>query len=201
MIEILLDPNIAYLFLVSGVLMAVMAVLSPGTGLFEIGALFAFAIAGWQVYNLPINWWALIVLLIGVFPFLVAVRRSGNYIYLGLSILALVIGSAFFFRGEGFLPAVNLWLALVVSLFSGLFMWVVTSKTLEAHLARPSHDLGVLVGAYGIARTNILEEGTVFVNMEDWSAQSESPIKEGQRVRVLSREGFVLQVEAAGENT
>ncbi len=201
MIELLLDPNIAYLFLVSGVLLAVMALLSPGTGLFEIGALFAFAIAGWQVYNLPVNWWALIVLLIGVFPFLVAVRRSGNYLYLALSILALVIGSAFFFRGEGFLPVVNPWLVLVVSLLSGLFMWVVTSKTLEAHQAKPSHDLGILVGAYGFARTDILEEGTVFVNMEDWSAQSESPIKEGQRVRVLAREGFVLQVEAAGENT
>ena len=195
MTELLLDPNIAYLFLVAFFMLAIMSLLTPGTGIFEVAALFAFAIAGWQVYSLPVNWWALAVLLLGVFPFLLALRRSGKIGYLLLSIATLVIGSAFLFEGEGFLPVVNPWLALVVSLFAGGLLWIMANKSLEAHLAQPSHDLGSLIGAEGIARTNVHLEGTVFVRMEDWSARSQDPIPAGGRVRVTGREGFILMVE------
>jgi membrane-bound serine protease (ClpP class) len=108
-----------------------------------------------------------------------------------------VLGSAYLFQGEGLLPAVNPWLAIVVSALSGGFLWIVATKTLDVHLSRPTHDLGRLMGATGVTRTEVHAEGTVFVNMEDWSAQSEAPIPAGQKVRVIGREGLVLQVEAA----
>ena len=44
---IFLNPNVAYLFLVAGFSLALMAVLTPGTGLLEIGALFVLLLAGW----------------------------------------------------------------------------------------------------------------------------------------------------------
>ena len=193
--EILLNPNIAYLILVSGVLLAIMAILTPGTGVFEVGALFALLLAGWQTYNLPINVWALIVLLVGVFPFLLAVRYSRNLWFLGLAILALVIGSTFLFQGEGLLPAVNPILAIVVSILAGGFTWLLMTKTLAAFLTTPAHDLGSLIGAIGLAKTDIHEEGTIFVEMEDWSATSEAPINVGEKVRVIAREGLILTVE------
>ena len=194
--ELLLIPDIAYLLLVGGFLLAMMAVLTPGTGIFEIGALIVLLLAGWEVYNLPINWWALVVLLIGVFPFTLAVRRSGNLVYLVLSIAALVVGSAFLFQGESWRPAVNPILALVTSTLTAGFIWLVTVKTLEVQMSWPSHDLDTLIDAVGVAKTNVHEEGTVFVGMEDWSAESNEPIPDGAKVRVLNRDGFILQVEA-----
>lgn len=120
--DFFLDPNIAYLFLVAGFSLAIMAILTPGTGLFEIGALFALLLAGWGVYNLPVNYWALAVLLLGVIPFILAVRRSGRMLFLVIALLALVFGSAYLFRGEmWWQPAVNPILALVVSLLMGGF--------------------------------------------------------------------------------
>lgn len=195
MLDILLNPNVAYLFLVGGFLLAVLALLAPGTGVLEVGALFALILAGWAVYNVPINLWALIVLLLGVLPFILAVRRTGNLIFLVISIIAMVVGSAFLFQGQGLQPAVNPVLAIVVSSLTGGFFWVVTRKVLEAEQTRPSHDLEALIGRIGEAKTDIHDEGTVQVAGELWTAHSDEPISEGAHVRVLGREGFVLQVE------
>jgi len=196
MLELLLNPDIAYLFLVAGFLLAILAMLTPGTGLLEIGAVFAFVLSGWAVYSLPINFWALVILLLGVIPFLFAVRRSGQYIYLGLSILTLVIGSAFLFRSEvWWRPAVNPILATIVSVLTGGFLWIITRKTIEAGLARPSHDLEALLGLVGEAKTDIHEEGSIQVAGELWSATSTANIPAGAHARVIGREGFMLQVE------
>lgn len=191
----LINPNYAYLFLVAGFVLSVMAVLSPGTGLLEIGALFAFVLAGWQIFNLSINWWALVVLVLGVFPFLLAVRFSKKILYLVIAILALVIGSAFLFKGETWLPAVNPFLALITSTIAAGYIWILVTKYLQASTHRPSHDLESLIGQIGETRTPVSDEGSVYVNGELWSATSSQPIPAGMRVKVINRQGLMLLVE------
>lgn len=194
MIDFLLNPNVAYVALITGFLLAVLAMLAPGTGFLEGGAIVLLILAGWGVYNLPINLWALIVLLLGVFPFILAVRQSGNLTFLVISILALVVGSAFLFQGEGWRPAVDPILAVVMSSIVGGFFWVVVRSIIESEQAGPSHDLEGLVGRTGEARTDIGDEGTVQVAGELWTAQSDEHIPEGTRIKVMARQGFVLQV-------
>ena len=153
--------------------------------------------AGYAVYNIPINTWALLILLLGVIPFLLAVRKSGKLVFLVVSILALVIGSAFLFRGETWwLPAVNSILAIVTSTLTAVFFWIAARKTLEAEGARPTHDLSILIGATGEAKTDIDDTGSVQVSGELWTAHSQKPILAGSPIRGISREGFILEVEA-----
>ncbi len=195
--EIFLNPNLAYLLLVAGGMLAILAVISPGTGMLEIGALFILLLAGWEVYLLEINWWALVLLLLGIIPFALAMRKAGRLRYLAIATLAFVVGSAFLFRGESWWqPAVHPLLAVIVSLLSGGYMWIATTKALEARLSSPRHDLERLIGAVGEAKTEIHTDGSVQVGGELWSARSEEPIPDGEEVRVLSREGFTLVVEA-----
>ena len=191
----LLDPNIAYLILLVGVLLGILAVVTPGTGLFEIGAFFCLLLAGYAVYNLPVNLWALVVLVASVIPFVLAIRKPRREWLLGLSILGLVIGSVFLFSGYDWKPAVNPILALVSSLLYAGFLWFAIRKVLQAAHARPSHDLAALVGQIGEAKTRIHTEGSVQVAGELWSARSEKPIPNGSSVRVVAREGFILVVE------
>ena len=195
--DFLLDPNIAYLFLLGGVLMAMLALATPGTGFFEIGAFFCIALAGYAVYKLSFNWWALILLALSVVPFIYAIQRPKRELFLGLSILLLVVGSVFMFPQNGGL-AVN---PLVAVLASGLvagFLWIAVRKSLEAASMRPSHDLAGLVGQIGEARTKVDEDGSVQVAGELWSARSEKPIAAGSPIRVVRRHGFVLIVEKSG---
>jgi membrane-bound serine protease (ClpP class) len=194
-VEILLDPNIAYLLLVAGMVLAVLALLAPGTGLLELGALIALLLAGWEIFNLPINLWALGVLLLGGFLFALALRKPERSAYLAISIIALAIGSAFLFKGEGWRPAVNPVLAVVVSGLTVIFFRITARKVIEADQTQPAHDLDALIGAVGEAKTDIYTDGTVQVNGELWSAYSERLIYADSPVRVLRRDGFILEVE------
>jgi membrane-bound serine protease (ClpP class) len=193
--DFLLEPNIAYLILLSGILLGLMAIVTPGTGLFEVGSFFSLALAGYAVYNLSFNWWALIILALSVFPFAYAIQKPKREIYLGLSILLLVIGSVFMFAADGWKPAVNPLVALVTSGLMSIFLWVVVQKTAQAANARPTHDLEILIGAKGEAKSDIQDEGSVYVNGEMWSAKSDSPISNGSTIQVVRREGVILVVE------
>jgi membrane-bound serine protease (ClpP class) len=193
--DFLLDPNVAYLFLLAGVVLAMLSLASPGTGLFEIGAFFCIALAGYAIYNLSFNWWALLLLGLSIVPFVYAIQKPKREPFLALAILLLIVGSVFMFPRSANQAIVS---PLVAILGSGLvagFLWVAVRKSMEATTARPTHDLSGLIGRIGEARTRINEEGSVFVAGELWSARSEEPIPEGSSIRVLGREGFMLIVE------
>jgi len=193
--DFLLDPNIAYLFLLGGVLMAKLALASPGTGLFEVGALFCMALAGYGIYNLSFNWWALTLIVLSVIPFIYSLQKPKRELYLGISIVVLVIGSIFLFPSQSGGPAVNLFVAFVASILVAGFLWIAVRKSIQAAQTKPAHDLETLVGQTGEAKTKILEEGSVQVAGELWTARSEKLIKAGSPIRVVRREGFVLIVE------
>jgi membrane-bound serine protease (ClpP class) len=193
--DFLLEPNVAYLILLGGVLLGLMAIVTPGTGLLEVGAFFCLALAGYAVYSLSFNWWALVILLLSIVPFVYAIQKPKRELYLGFSILLLVIGSVFLFAVNGWKPAVNPLVALVASGLMSVFLWVAVRKTVQAAAARPVHDLDVLVGSKGEARSKIYEEGSVHVAGEMWSARSDQAIPAGSPIRVIRREGFILVVE------
>ena len=193
--DFLLNPNVAYLLLLGGVLMAMLALATPGTGFFEVGALFCLALAGYGIYNLSFHWWALALILVSVIPFVYSIQRPKRELYLGISIVVLVIGSIFLFPNQAGGPAVNLFVAFIASVFVAGFLWVAVGKSIQAASIRPTHDLNALVGQVGEAKTKIFEEGSVQVAGELWTARSEKPIKSGSTVRVIRREGFVLIVE------
>jgi membrane-bound serine protease (ClpP class) len=199
--EIILT-NVIYLVLVGGVLLAAMALFTPGTGFLEMAAFAMLFAAGGGILWLgaDLNLWALILLALGVLPFIVAVRKSRQIIYLVVAIIAFVIGSAYIFRGAAWWqPGVNVFLALITSVLAGGYLWLAASKTLEADKLRPRHDLGALIGAVGEAKTDISSEGSVQVAGELWSAYSKVPIPIGTRVQVLKREGFTVEVEPVSE--
>lgn len=194
-VDFLLDPNLAYLILVGAALLTMMAVLNPGTGVLEIIALFLWLLSGYIILNIPVNYWALGIMLLGVVLFLLSLRKIRNLIYLGLSIAAVIIGSIFLFDQPGWQPAVNPVLAVIVSIFVAGFTWVVAQKAIEADQMRPAHDLEALIGAIGEAKTAIANEGSVQVAGELWSASSEQTIPQGAHVKIVGREGFSLVVE------
>ncbi len=191
----LLDPNVAYFLLVFGFLFAVLALFTPGTGILEIGAIFALLLAGYSMLALPINIWALGILILGVFPFLIALKRSHQYWYLVLTIAALVVGTVFMFRTEDGKAAIDPLLAVVVSSVVILVLWVIGRRGIEAISQQPVHDLDRLLGLTGMAGTDIHHEGSLLIGGEEWTAQSKTPIPAGTEVRVVSRAGLVLQVE------
>lgn len=199
--DLAISINFAYLALLVGALMTLFALLTPGTGIFEVGALAGLLVASLAVFSLPINVWALVVLVLGVIPFMLAIYHRGQRIYLLISIIAIMIGSAYLFQGpEWWLPGVNPVLAAIGSASAGSLLWLMTVKVLEAKAETPLHDMSDIIGAKGETRTKVHHDGSVYVYGEMWTARSDKPIKTGTIVRVLGREGLILQVESLKED-
>jgi len=192
----LLDANVAYFLLVSGLTAAILALFTPGTGFLEIGAVFVLILAGYSISTMDINWWALVILTAGIFPFLLALRHSRHYRYLLVSLLALVCGSIFLIRGDHGLIAINPWLALITSSLALGFLWFAGTKSMEAISKTPLQDLERLIGLTGTAVTDIYREGSVHVGGEEWTAHSDRKIPAGSPVLVTKRNGLVLEVTA-----
>jgi membrane-bound serine protease (ClpP class) len=194
-----MDPNIAYVLLVVGMVLGILALFSPGTGLLEVGAIFALVLAGIGATRMNINAWALVVLIIGVVPFIFALRKTRRWIFLLITIAALIVGSVFLFVDAEGKPAVNIWLALVTSLIAIGLLWFIGIKGIEAIGRRPDFDLERLNEVVGEAKTDVFREGSVYIGGEEWSAWSQKEIPAGSRVRVVKREGLILQVEQVKE--
>jgi membrane-bound serine protease (ClpP class) len=193
--DVLVNANIAYLLLMFGSISLLMALLTPGTHFIEGAAFFLLFLAGYEVFRLGLNWWALLILVLSLVPFIYSIRKPGRGWALGLSILMIIAGSLYFFPGDGFIPAVNPVLAIIMSVLSGGFLWFVTRKIMQTIRARPLQDMDRLVGQIGQTRTEVSESGSIQLASELWSARSSQPIPAGSHVRVIAREGFTLIVE------
>jgi len=116
----LLDPNIAYLFLLGGVFLAMLALVTPGTGFFELAGIFSLVLAGYAVYNLSFTWWALVLLVLSIIPFVYSIQKPKRELYLGLAIVFLVVGSVFMFpRTEARRLSIHLSPLLLPVLYQG----------------------------------------------------------------------------------
>lgn len=193
--EFLLDPNIAYVILVGAILFLLVAIATPGTGIPEALGLFGIGVAGYAVYHLGLNWWALVLIAGSLVPFYFSVRGPRREVWLALSIVGLTLGSVFFFPAtEGWI-SVNPILAAVTSALFAALLWVSARKVVQILRTRPALELSALIGECGETRTDVRDEGSVQVASELWSARSDKLIRAGRPVKVVGRDGFVLIVE------
>ena len=200
--EFLLDPNVSYLLLVSGLVIGILALLSPGTGIYEIGALLLLVLASYGIYNQPVNLWSLGIILLGVIAFIVAlkIKNKLRWAILTFSAAGLIIGSLFLFRPIENEPALHPAFIIVTTLLAETFLYWVGSKTLDAVYQEPVHNPDRVINMVGTAYSDIFEEGTAYVDGEEWTARSEKPIPAGSEIRVVSRDGLMLTVEAVNPN-
>ncbi len=199
-----LSPTLAYIVLMLSIFVSLLAILSPGTGILEIGAMVSWFFTAYAVYQLGITPWALLLLFLSVVPFLISLRQTGRKrsLFLLSALLGMVTGSVFLFPNAErsfWPPGVNLWVASSLSTLFILGIWFAAQKIYQAVVQRPVHSLEALIGQVGETRTRVYHEGTVQLQGELWSARSQRPIPAGRKVRVIAREGFVLIVEEIAE--
>ena len=199
MLDSSLLPNLLYLLLVGGIWLAALAVVTPGSGVYELLALLALATVGAGTTVVTMNPWAWVPVGLGVVAFVISIWSSRQEIWLVAAALLLTLGSAFLFRQEGGGAGVNPVLALISTLGSVGFFWIVVRNVRKAQRAQPVFDPSHVLGQVGEARTSIDPIGSVYVDGEMWSARAESQISEGTAVRVISREGLMLNVKPEGE--
>ena len=190
-----LDPNLAYAILMVGMVLTVLAMFAPGSGLLEVAAVACIVFVGYAAMRLGINWWAALILVLGIVPFVFALRKSKNWWYLIIVMAAVIIGSYFLFPVQESGASLNIFLVVILSILSIVLIWAIGRKSIEAYQLDPDMDLSRLIGATAVTRTDVHNEGTVYVAGEEWAAMSERPIPAETEVKVIGRHGLFLDVE------
>ncbi len=124
--------NLIFLAMTATVWLTVMALVTPGTGVLELLALMAFAASIFGIMMLPINLWALPLILAGTVFFGMSIWRWQRGLWLALSAVAFSVGSMFLFRVSDRVLAVDPLLGIGTSLLTLTFFWLVVRKSLLA---------------------------------------------------------------------
>ncbi len=193
----LIDPNIVYVILVLGLWIGVTAVLIPGTGVAEGLAVAGLGVAGLMLLNMPTNWLAVLLLVVGVLGFIVMPFLDQRYGWLALAGLALqgAGGLLLFNEGMQVSPLVIVFtLAIPYAYHSYILMPMLHRMREKAtHVDRDS----AVVGSMGRVIKALNPVGTVQAAGELWTASTpnRAHVEAGVEVVVLEREGLQLSVE------
>jgi membrane-bound ClpP family serine protease len=187
------DVNLIYLGLVISLWVAVTGAYVPGTGVIETVALVGVAGSLVLLAQLPTNWVAVLLLVMGVSGFIVMPFIREQYAVLALGGLVLQAGGAFFlFDGMAVSPLViALTLAIPFAYHQGILMPMLRSINREPIADKDE----LLIGKVGRVTKTIDPIGTVNIESELWTATSETTVEAGERVLVIDRDGLQLIVE------
>jgi len=199
--SLLTNPNVAYLLLVVGMWSLVLAVSIPGTGLPEAMAVICLVLAGIGLTQLPVNLVGLGLIGLALILFILEFRLTSHGALLFAGVIALGIGSLLLFRETNPVQASLSWVMVAfVTLLSTAGFALILMKGLAAKRLPPAQDLSRVVGANGVARTEVNDQGAVYVGGELWSASADDKIPAGSHVVVVAREGLRLKVARTGKS-
>jgi membrane-bound serine protease (ClpP class) len=193
-LNVLADPNVAYLLLMAGLVGLYVELTHPGIGLPGVAGAICLLLALTALQVMPVNYGALALLLLGV-VLLVAeafVPAFGALAVGGL--VALVLGSLFLFDAEGGGVGVARSLIFSVAGTVGVGMLVVSMLVVRTQFRRPTTGSEGMLGLRGEVRQRLAPQGMILVAGEYWSARSDVPIEPGSTVEVTGIDGLVLHV-------
>lgn len=194
-LNIIADPNIAYLLMMAGILGLYLEFSHPGVvfpGLAG-GICLLLALTAFQV--LPINYTGLLLLLLGI-GLLIAELFLPTFGILGVGgIVAFVLGSLFLFDTPEQEVLVNRSIILSVALSVGAFMLFLGTLAARTWRQRPVAGAEGLIGEVGEVRVRLAPRGKVWLHGEYWNAEGEEEIEVGQKVQVAGIKNLVLFVK------
>jgi membrane-bound serine protease (ClpP class) len=197
LLDWLVNPNIALLFLVGGALLIYLEFNVPGTivpgalgTLMVLLAIFALGL-------LPIRFTSVLLLVAALVLLLLEAKFGGHGALAIAGIVCLTFGTLTLVAAPVQEMAISPWVALAVSAAFGsitvfLVRLAVRARRMKSHLGPSS-----LVGSRARAMEPLNPEGHVLVEGEIWRAVSSEPVPAGAPLRVVSLENYLLRVEPA----
>ena len=196
-LEVITNPNIAYILYTLGMLGLFFELSNPGAifpgiigGICLILAFFAFQ-------SLPINYAGVLLMLLALILFLLEVKIVSHGALTIGGVISMLLGSLLLIDSPVPYMRVSLSLILIAVISTALFFIFAVSMGIKAQRRKPTTGESGLVGQIALAKTELNPEGTVFVEGELWKAVSDLPVQAGEKVKVLSVEHLTLKVTKA----
>ncbi len=199
LLGVITSPTIAYLLLLVGIYGLFFEGYNPGAVLPGVIGAICLLTALYAFQMLPVNYAGFALLALGIILMIgEAVAPSFGVLGIG-GIISMVIGSIILIDTDVPGYAISRPLIGALALASSLGLMAIVGIALKARLRPVVSGREQMIGATGIALSDIHQTGEVFVHSERWSAVSGSCIRKGQSVVVTAIDGLILKVRRADE--
>jgi membrane-bound serine protease (ClpP class) len=191
----LANPNIAYILLMIGLAGLYFELSNPGVIFPGVVGGISLILAFYSLQTLSANYAGVLLILLGGILFILELKVTSYGLLSIAGIAALILGSLMLFQSP--VPYLRLsWTVILPSVtMVSLFFITLIGLVVKAQRRKTATGWEGLVGMVGVARSEIGEDGKVFVHGEYWDARSDIPISKRSKVRVKSIEGMLLEVE------
>ncbi|HVN35176.1 MAG TPA: nodulation protein NfeD [Casimicrobiaceae bacterium] len=193
-LAVITDPGVALILMMIGIYGLFFEFANPGFVLPGVAGGICLVIALFALHMLPVNYAGLALIILGI-AFFVAEAFVPSYGTLSIGgIIAFAIGGVLLIDSD--VPGFGIPRALIAGLaiVSAVFVALVSGLAFKAR-RRPVVSGGEeLIGSLGVVQDDFEREGWARVHSEQWRVVSPVPLKAGQPVRVVERDGLVLTV-------
>jgi membrane-bound serine protease (ClpP class) len=194
-LALLSDPNIGFVLMTMAIYGIIFELSNPGSvfpgvigGLALILALASFAVLEVNVAGLFLIGFSLIL-------FIADIKVPSHGVLTAGGIISFVLGSLLLTEHQAPFLRISLTLILTMAALTAGFFAVAVGAGLRAQKQKVQTGREGLVGAVGVARSDLTPQGTVFVQGELWTAETaDGVIPAGARVRVARVDGLRLKV-------
>ena len=196
-LDILSDPNIAYILMMLGIYGLLFELYNPGAILPGVVGFISLVLAFYSFHTLPINYAGLALIIFAVVLFILELKITSHGILTIGGIVSLVLGSLMLVHTESLLEIVAIsWeVILITVVLTVAFFVFAIGMGLKAQRRKPTTGAQGLVGEEGEAINDLKPEGSVKVHGEIWNARSvQGTIKKGTKVIVDSSDNLKLTV-------
>jgi membrane-bound serine protease (ClpP class) len=194
-LKIISDPNIAYILMMVGLVGLYFELSHPGAVLPGVVGGISIILAFFAFQTIPVNYAGFLLIILALVFFILEMKIASYGLLSIAGIASLLLGSLMLFEDSGSGRELS-WGVLIPTMVvvSGFFVFI-SGLVFKSHMSKPKTGTSGLVGEIGVVKETILTEGRVLVHGEMWKAISKDPIEKGVKVRVVSVERLVLQVE------
>lgn len=198
LLDILMDPNIAFLLLAIGALALYVEFNHPGAVIpGTVGVVFIL-LAVFALNLLPTRF-AAVGLIFGAFVLFAAEAKFASHGVLTIGgVVLLTLGGLLLVDAPIPQMRVHLITALAVSIPFGVITAFLMGIAMKAQRNKVVTGAQGLVGETGVAQTALSPQGKVFVHGELWNAIASTPLAVGELVRVNKVDGLTLEVAPLG---
>jgi len=194
-LEVISNPNIAYILMTIGMMGLYFEFANPGAIIPGVVGAICLLLAFFAFSTLPINYAGLLLILLGLILFIAELKVVSHGVLTIGAIVSLFFGSIMLIETD--VPYMDISLSVIIPMVAAIAAFFIFAIWLALRAQGRKVATGVegMVGEVGTASTDIAAGGTVHIHGEYWNAQSEKPITKGDRIRVVGIEGLVLKVE------
>ncbi len=199
-LDLLSDPNIAYLLLSLGGLAIFFELQNPGAIFPGVVGAIALVLGLFALGTLPVNYAGLALMGLA-FVFFFAEFQVQSHGVLGIGgAIAFAIGSLMLINSSApYFEISRPLIVLVVGTIVATLLFVV-GAAVKVLRSKPVRGLDSMLGTTGEVRTLLDPKGTVMLLGERWEAESESgPLAPGEKVVVTAVDGLQVKVARASE--